>query len=60
MLTLDQAQEEYGLTRPTLYRWARRGELRIYRRAGDRKSYVRRDEVERLRGFRPKELGAQT
>lgn len=59
MLTLEEAEREYGLKRSTLYRWAKRGEVRVYRRPGDRKSYVRRAEVEKLRAFRPRETGAR-
>ena len=59
MLTLEEAEREYGLKRSTLYRWAKRGQVQVYRRPGDRKSYVRRSEVEKLKEFRPRETGAR-
>jgi predicted DNA-binding transcriptional regulator AlpA len=59
MLTLEEAEREYGLKRSTLYRWAKRGQVQVYRRPGDRKSYVQRAEVEKLREFRPRQTGAR-
>lgn len=52
MLTLDDAEREYGVKRATLYRYVRQGSLRIYRRGMDRRSYVRRADLEALREFR--------
>jgi hypothetical protein len=53
MLTLADAQREYGFKRATLYRYARQGRLKIYRRGMDRHAYVRRAEMEALRSFQP-------
>ena len=51
MLTLDEAEQEYGVKRSTLYRYVQKGELHTYRRGMDRRAYVRRSDVERVRGF---------
>jgi excisionase family DNA binding protein len=49
LITVPEAQEEFGLSRATLYRLLRDGKLRRYQRAaGRRKTYVDRAEVKRL------------
>ena len=53
MLTLADAQREYGVKRATLYRYARQGRLTVYRRGMDRRAYVRRADMEALRCFQP-------
>lgn len=52
MLTLADAERLYGVKRATLYRYVQRGALRTYRRAMDRCTYVRRQDLEALRSFR--------
>jgi hypothetical protein len=54
-LTLDQAQQQYGVTRATLYRYVQNGSLKTYRRAMDKRAYVRRADLEALRRFRESE-----
>ena len=53
MLTLDDAEHEYGVKRATLYRYVQRGHLKTFRRGMDRRTYVRRADVEALRRLRP-------
>jgi predicted site-specific integrase-resolvase len=55
MLTLEEAEEQYGVKRATLYRYVQHGSLRIYRRAMDKRAYVRRADLEALRRFRESE-----
>ena len=52
MLTVAQAVHDYGLKRATLYRYARLGKLKTYRRGMDRRTYLRRHDLESLREFR--------
>lgn len=52
LLTIEQAEQMYGLKRSTLYRYIRGGEIRTYRRAMDKRVYVRRIDLETLRRFR--------
>lgn len=60
MLTLDQVEKEFGLKRSTLYRYVARGELTTYRIVGDRRAYVKREDVVKLREFRPSEKRTKT
>ncbi len=53
MLTIDEAEQEFGIKRATIYKYAKRGDITTYRRRGDRKTYVRRGEMKQLREFRP-------
>jgi hypothetical protein len=55
MLSLAQAQQIFGVKRPTLYRYIRQGRLKTYRRGMDRQAYVRRGDLESLRQFRPRQ-----
>ena len=55
MLTLEEAEEQYGVKRSTLYRYIHKGQLTTYRRAMDRRVYLRRAQLEALRSFRPTE-----
>lgn len=57
LLTLAQAEQRYGVKRSTLYRYIRRGDLPTYRRAMDKRVYVRRADLEALRRFRCEEPG---
>jgi transposase-like protein len=45
---------EFGIGRTTLYRLIRKYKLDVYRREGDRRSYVNREEVQRIMRLRPK------
>ncbi len=53
---MGDSADKYGLSRSTIYRLAHRGKLTIYRRAGDRRSYVERERIKELIEFRPKRL----
>lgn len=55
MLTLDQAVEEFGLKRATLYRH----KIRTYQKVGDRRSYVKRKDMEALTRFKPRKKWAK-
>ena len=54
MLSIKEAQEELGVSRPTINRLLRTGKLRRFMKLGDNKAYVRADEVERLKEFEEK------
>ncbi len=54
MLTAEQVEHEFALKRSTLYRYVRLGSITPYRRAGDRKSYFKRTEVESIVQFQPR------
>ena len=60
MLTLDQAEKEFGLKRATLYRYVGEEKLSTYRRVGDRKSYVRREDLIELTKFKPRKKRTKT
>jgi predicted site-specific integrase-resolvase len=51
-VSVPEVQQAYSLSRSTIYRLVRAGQLTLYRRAGDRRSYVERDRVEALVRFR--------
>ena len=48
-LSVDAAAAELGVNRVTVWKWVRRYELPTFRFLGDRKTYLRRDDVQRLR-----------
>lgn len=52
LLTLKEAEERYEVKRSTLYRYIHRGTLSTYRRAMDKKVYLRSADLEALRRFR--------
>jgi len=54
MLTAEQVEREFSLKRSTLYRYVRLGSITPYRRAGDRRSYFKRTEIESIVQFQPK------
>ncbi len=60
MLTLDEVEKEYGLKRSTLYRYVAKDELSTFRIVGDRRAYVKREDVVKLREFRPREKRNKT
>ena len=55
MLTLTEVEREYGLKRSTVYKYIRMGSITPYKRAGDRRSYIKRSELDKLTEFKPKE-----
>ena len=48
-LSVDAAAAELGVNRVTVWKWVRRYELPTFRFLGDRKTYLRREDVARLR-----------
>lgn len=54
MLTIDEVEREFALKRSTLYRYVRLGSITSYRRAGDRRSYFKRAEIESIVQFQPR------
>ena len=54
MLNIAEVEREYGLRRSTLYKYAKKGLITIYKKAGDRRSYLKKVELEKLTQFQPK------
>ena len=55
MLNLAEVEREYGLKRSTVYKYIKKGSITPYKRAGDRRSYFKRSELEKLTEFQPRE-----
>lgn len=51
LISVDDATEEYSISRSTIFRLFKQG-LSRYRRPGDRKTYVSRRQLEELTSFR--------
>ena len=51
---LGDVARDFGISRDTLYRLVRHHGLQTYRRAGDRRTWVDRDEIRPLVALRPK------
>lgn len=47
-LSVDQMAAEYGISRSTAWKWIRDRGLQTYRFIGDRKTFVRRDDLKVL------------
>ncbi len=54
-ISIDEAIEEFGVGRASVFRYIAAGKLRRYRRGMDRKSYIDRRQIERLLAFRKEE-----
>lgn len=54
-LTIDQATEEFVLSRESLFRWIKRRELRSYKVGGVRNTLVKRDDLLARIGPQPKQ-----
>jgi excisionase family DNA binding protein len=48
-LSIDDMTKELGISRSTAWKWIRDGELPTYRFVGDRKTYVKRSDLAKLR-----------
>jgi excisionase family DNA binding protein len=48
-LSVDQMAEELGVSRSTAWKWIRDRQLQTFRFAGDRKTYVLREDVKVFR-----------
>jgi DNA-binding transcriptional MerR regulator len=51
MISIDEAEREFGVSRATLYRYIQKGELQTFHRGMDRRAYLRRTDLETLRRF---------
>lgn len=49
-LTVNELAEELEVSRATAWKWLKRGDVQTYRFVGDRKTYVKREAVQILRG----------
>ena len=54
---LDELAKELSLSRATIYRLVRRHGLSTYKRAGDRRTWIDRDQLVPLLGFQPRPSG---
>lgn len=54
VISIEDAAREFGVSRDTLDRLAAKKRLAKYKRAGDRKVYVDREQVKAALGFQPK------
>ena len=52
-LSVDAAAAELGVNRVTVWKWVRRYELPTFRFLGDRKTYLRDEDVRKLRELIP-------
>lgn len=48
-ISVDDAAKEMEIGRATAWKWIKRHELQTYRFMGDRKTYIRRQDLDRLR-----------
>jgi predicted site-specific integrase-resolvase len=48
LIPLAKAASEFGVNQATIYRYLKAGELKRYKRAMDRKTYIDRLELRRL------------
>lgn len=49
-VSVDEAATELTVSRGTLWKWIRRQELPTFRFLGERRTFIRRADVDRLRG----------
>ena len=55
MLNFADVEQAYGLKRSTVYKYIKEGSITPYKRVGDRRSYFKRSELEKLTEFQPRE-----
>jgi excisionase family DNA binding protein len=48
-LSVDEAAAELGVSRATLYKWIKRNDIGTFRIVGDRRTLMRRTDVEKLK-----------
>ncbi len=58
LLSIVEAEREYGIKRATIYRYIQKGELKTYRRGMDRRAYLRRADLADIRRFRVADEGS--
>jgi hypothetical protein len=54
-IPVDDAVVDYAVSRSTLFRLIRNGQLSRFRRVGDRKSYLSRAQLQEVLSFKAKE-----
>lgn len=47
-MTVDEAAEFLGMQRSTVWKWLKRYDIPRYRIAGDRRSYLKKTDVEKI------------
>lgn len=52
---MDQAILRFEVSKSTLYTWLRQGRLKRYKREGDRRTFISRAALAKLREFREEE-----
>ena len=52
-VTVDEAAELLGIKRATIWKWIKRYDLQRYRVVGDRRSYLKREDIDKLREPQP-------
>jgi excisionase family DNA binding protein len=55
MLTYAEVAQELGVSLPTLSRWMTARGIPSYRKIGDKRAYLRREDVDALRGWQPRD-----
>jgi excisionase family DNA binding protein len=48
-ISVDEAAQEMGIARATIWKWIKRAGLQTYRFMGERRTYVKRQDLEALR-----------
>lgn len=48
-LTIDEMMAAFKISRSTAWKWLRESELPRYRFIGDRRTYIKREDLEKLR-----------
>ncbi len=48
LLSLDEIEVEFGIDRSTIYRRRKAGEIKQFKKVGDRRAYYRRHDLEEL------------
>ena len=49
MLSVEEASAELGISRATVWNWIRRNRITTFRVVGERRTLIRREDVERMR-----------
>lgn len=55
MMTLTEAADALNVGMTSLYRYIHKYNLRTYHKLGDKRGYLRVADIERLKGFMPKD-----
>jgi excisionase family DNA binding protein len=49
-ISVDEAAEEMGVSRATIWKWIARQEMQTFRFVGDRRTFVRKEDIDQIRG----------